>query len=151
MFQPTRRKREEQKARRTMRQIGEQLLAERRKGGTLEKGRDLLSVLVRANMDTELPESQRMNDEDVLAREFTSTFTDFPFTESCEWQRSRHSSSQDMKRQVHKQPGRSSRSLSARKFNRVSEPNFEACLPIHPPQMISDRSNSHISTQSSKK
>ncbi|KAL5514893.1 hypothetical protein ACEPAG_2209 [Sanghuangporus baumii] len=65
---PTRRKKEEQKARNTMRQIGEQLLAERRKGGALEMGRDLLSVLVRANTDTDLPESQRMNDEDVLAQ-----------------------------------------------------------------------------------
>ncbi len=31
-------------------------------------GKDLLSVLIRANMDTDLPESQRLSDEDVLAR-----------------------------------------------------------------------------------
>jgi len=53
-------------------QIGNQLLRESRaqavrtdeKGG----GRDLLSLLVRANMATDLPESQRMSDRDVLAR-----------------------------------------------------------------------------------
>ena len=34
-------------------------------------GRDLLSLLVKANMATDIPESQKMSDEDVLAREFT--------------------------------------------------------------------------------
>ena len=33
------------------------------------EGHDLLTALVRANMDTDLPETQRMSDEDVLARE----------------------------------------------------------------------------------
>jgi hypothetical protein len=32
--------------------------------------RDLLSLLTRANMDEELPEGQRLSDEDVLAREY---------------------------------------------------------------------------------
>ena len=32
------------------------------------RGRDLLSLLVRANTTTDLAESQRMSDEDVLAR-----------------------------------------------------------------------------------
>ena len=32
------------------------------------KERDLLSLLTRANMDPDLPESQRMSDEDVLSR-----------------------------------------------------------------------------------
>lgn len=36
-------------------------------------GCDLLSALVQANMDTELPDNQRMSDEDVLARKLTST------------------------------------------------------------------------------
>ena len=34
-----------------------------------ELGNDLLSAMVSANMDTELPESQRMSHEEVLARE----------------------------------------------------------------------------------
>lgn len=33
------------------------------------EGHDLLTALIKANMDTSLPESQRMTDEDVLARE----------------------------------------------------------------------------------
>jgi hypothetical protein len=41
------------------------------KGG-MEKssiqGRDLLSLLVRANMATDIPENQRLSDNDVLAR-----------------------------------------------------------------------------------
>ena len=51
--------------------LGEEFLTSRHEGGTLEKGKDLLSVLVRANSDTTLPESQRMNNEDVLARSYT--------------------------------------------------------------------------------
>lgn len=64
-----------------MRQIGEDLLRVRKAriaGDVYDEkqdgnawGKDLLSALVRANMDTELPESQRMVDEDVLARKFT--------------------------------------------------------------------------------
>lgn len=53
-----------------MRQIGKELLNERQEGGALQKGRDLLSVLIRANTDTDLPESQRMNEDDVLARKY---------------------------------------------------------------------------------
>jgi len=32
------------------------------------QSRDLLSLLIKANMSTEIPESQRLSDEDVLAR-----------------------------------------------------------------------------------
>ncbi len=31
-------------------------------------GRDLLTLLIKANMSTDIPESQRLSDEDVLAR-----------------------------------------------------------------------------------
>ena len=34
------------------------------------KGRDLLSLLVRANMATDLPSTQRMSDDDVVARNY---------------------------------------------------------------------------------
>jgi cytochrome P450 len=56
--------------------IANELLTETKAvaAGTGEKqgGRDLLSLLVRANMATDVPESQRMSDEDVLARTWLS-------------------------------------------------------------------------------
>ena len=66
----------------TMRRVGSELVQEHKKlyeekigldgtsGNQLHK--DLLSVLVKANMDPDIPESQRMNDEDVLARKHCS-------------------------------------------------------------------------------
>ncbi|KAJ7891297.1 cytochrome P450 [Mycena olivaceomarginata] len=57
-----------------MRRIGLQLLQESKneivQNGTSEKGRsrDLLSLLVRANTSKDLPASQRLSDEDVLAQ-----------------------------------------------------------------------------------
>jgi len=38
------------------------------------KRRDLLSLLLRANMSTDLPPSQRMTDDDVLARKYLTIF-----------------------------------------------------------------------------
>ncbi|EGO00976.1 hypothetical protein SERLA73DRAFT_178985 [Serpula lacrymans var. lacrymans S7.3] len=69
-------------AQKTMNRIGRQLLRESKeaviasqggdKGGLIEKssmkGRDLLSLLVKANMATDIPDSQRISDEDVLAQ-----------------------------------------------------------------------------------
>ncbi|KAJ7611688.1 cytochrome P450 [Roridomyces roridus] len=57
-----------------MMQIGRKLLQESKNemadNGTFEKGRarDLLSLLVRANTSKDIPESQRLSDEDVLAQ-----------------------------------------------------------------------------------
>ena len=34
------------------------------------ESRDLLSALIEANMDTDIPAEQRMSDEDVMARAF---------------------------------------------------------------------------------
>lgn len=48
--------------------LGETTRAEEKDGGV--EGQDLLTALMQANMDTELPVSQRMSDEDVLARPF---------------------------------------------------------------------------------
>ena len=68
----------------TMARIGKQLLreskaavvADENTGGMFEKSafkrRDLLSLLLRANMSTDLPLSQRMIDDDVLARKHLS-------------------------------------------------------------------------------
>lgn len=64
-----------------MRRIGMQLIAEKKAailatagqdGKGVEKkdvhGRDLLTLLIKANMATDIPESQRLTDEEVLAR-----------------------------------------------------------------------------------
>ena len=67
-------------AQRTMTQIGKELLtnakaaalASATEKGEIEKnslhGRDLLSLLVKANMATDIPESQKLSDKDVIAR-----------------------------------------------------------------------------------
>lgn len=69
-----------------MARIGKELLSDAKvaaranvtERGAIKKdslhGRDLLSLLVKANMATDIPESQRLSDEDVLARAF------LPFT-----------------------------------------------------------------------
>jgi hypothetical protein len=48
--------------------------------GVVEKkdfeGRDLLSLLIKANMATDLPDSARMTDEDILARESELEYCD---------------------------------------------------------------------------
>ena len=65
-----------------MARIGKQLLrdskaaiaADEKAGDNFHKSafkrRDLLSLLLRANMSTDVPPSQRMTDDDVLARKF---------------------------------------------------------------------------------
>ena len=67
-----------------MARIGNQLLRDSKAavvaddgtGGKVEKStfkrRDLLSLLIRANMSTDLPPSQRMTDDEVLARKYLS-------------------------------------------------------------------------------
>ncbi|RDB19459.1 hypothetical protein Hypma_013686 [Hypsizygus marmoreus] len=55
----------------TMSRIGHQLLSETKASihdKSAWKARDLLSLLVKANMATDLPENQRMSDQDVLAQ-----------------------------------------------------------------------------------
>ncbi|KIK80380.1 hypothetical protein PAXRUDRAFT_833550 [Paxillus rubicundulus Ve08.2h10] len=77
---PSDRARKIQVAQRTMARIGKELLAKAKaaaragtaEGGEIEKssiqGRDLLTLLVKANMATDIPETQRLSDEDVLAQ-----------------------------------------------------------------------------------
>ncbi|KAH7910376.1 cytochrome P450 [Hygrophoropsis aurantiaca] len=76
---PTARTRNTDNARATMMRIGSRLLADAKAaviasegGEKIEKssvqGRDLLSLLVRSNMATDIPESQRLSDDDVLAQ-----------------------------------------------------------------------------------
>lgn len=73
-------------AMKTMRRVGSELVQEHKKLFMDEKGalagladdwkhKDLLSALVKANLDPSIPESQRMNDEDVLSRELYFTYT----------------------------------------------------------------------------
>lgn len=48
------------------------------KGGVEKRsiqGRDLLSLLIKANMATDIAESARMNDEEILARESRVMFS----------------------------------------------------------------------------
>ncbi|KAH7910533.1 cytochrome P450 [Hygrophoropsis aurantiaca] len=79
---PTDRGRKIAVAQKTMGRIGRELLRDAKasvmasqgneKNGVIEKsslqGRDLLSLLVRANMATDIPENQKLSDEDVLAQ-----------------------------------------------------------------------------------
>ena len=71
----------EREAKATMLRIGEDLIQKRKQLFANEKtehsvgsdddplhGKDLLSVLVRSNMDPTIPESQRMCEEDILPR-----------------------------------------------------------------------------------
>lgn len=76
-----------QAAQRTMTRIGGELLANAKasalagaiENGGIEKnglhGRDILSLLVKANMATDNPESQRLSDKDVIARAYPTTPT----------------------------------------------------------------------------
>ncbi|OJA09059.1 hypothetical protein AZE42_04725 [Rhizopogon vesiculosus] len=100
---PSDRDRKIDMAQNTMNRIGRQLLSDAKAaimssygGGLIEKsslqGRDLLSLLVRANMATDIPESQRISDEDVLAQvptflvaghETTSTATTWALYALC--------------------------------------------------------------------
>ncbi|KAI0634036.1 cytochrome P450 [Trametes polyzona] len=72
-----------ERARAAMRRVGQQLIAEKKAqiqrelAGHKEKhgvtrgdlqGRDLLTLLLKANIATDIPESQRLSDEDVLAQ-----------------------------------------------------------------------------------
>ncbi len=67
-----------------MRRIGLDLIAEKKasilaasgQNGVEKKnviGRDLLTLLIKANMATDIPDSQRLTDEEVLAREYCVT------------------------------------------------------------------------------
>jgi cytochrome P450 len=80
-----------------MDRIGRQLLKDSKSAleraeasGTGEKDeifrrRDLLSLLLKANMSTEVPEGQRMSDEDVVARESLFLFARFVTCVKCVW------------------------------------------------------------------
>ena len=81
-MKPRKRRQRVLDARKTMDRLGQKLLVARKEAalgktaladsslGELSlEGHDLLTTLVNANMDTSLPESQRMSDTDVLDRE----------------------------------------------------------------------------------
>ena len=65
-----------------MREIGLQLVREKREAVMAEsmdsgvgkrdvQGRDLLSLLIKANMATDVPDEERLSEEEVLSRTFT--------------------------------------------------------------------------------
>ena len=76
-----------------MRQIGMELIVEKKaaimseiSGGKEKYGgrggaRDLLTLLLKANMATDIPDNQRLSDEDVLARTFFSLLVLYRQTE----------------------------------------------------------------------
>lgn len=81
LVQSTEESRRSAEAQKTMRRIGLRLIAEKKasiiaasgESGVEKKnviGRDLLTLLIKANMATDVPESQRLSDEEVLAREY---------------------------------------------------------------------------------
>jgi hypothetical protein len=79
-----------------IRRIGNQVIAKKKaevmaslseKGGDIEKkdfqGRDLLSLLIKSNLASDIPESARMTDEELLARvsfAFHMPLTSFGYT-----------------------------------------------------------------------
>ena len=86
--QPDERSRRIDRAQAVMRRIGSQLIEEKKaeirresasegkeKDAGLERknvrGRDLITLLLKANMATDIPDSQKLSDEDVLARTYS--------------------------------------------------------------------------------
>lgn len=85
-FQPTRRNNEARKSQATMARIGKQLLSdakasvvasEKDGSNTGLQGRALLTLLVKSNMSTRL--SDRLSDEDVLARTYPKVTVSLSF------------------------------------------------------------------------
>ena len=76
--QPDKQTRRFDRAQDVMRRIGMQLIAEKKadimrataEGKEKPRSRDLLTLLLKANMATDIPENQRLSDEDVLGREY---------------------------------------------------------------------------------
>ncbi|KAH9946884.1 cytochrome P450 [Amylocystis lapponica] len=80
-LQPSHRQQSQREAQRVMRRVGMQLIAEKKAAITKESraqsketagpglhGRDLLTLLLKANIATDIPVHQRLSDEDVLAQ-----------------------------------------------------------------------------------
>ncbi|THH11443.1 hypothetical protein EW146_g8046 [Bondarzewia mesenterica] len=75
---PTERSRQLAKALTVLRRIGMKMIAEKKAAVLVEasegvekkdvEGRDILSLLIKANMATDLPESARLNDEEILSQ-----------------------------------------------------------------------------------
>ncbi|EKM59826.1 uncharacterized protein PHACADRAFT_206038 [Phanerochaete carnosa HHB-10118-sp] len=104
--------RKAEEAQATMRRIGMQLIREKKAAimaETLEKGRgierkdvkerDLLTLLIRANMATDIPQDQRLTDDEVLAQvptfivaghETTSTATTWALFALAQWPEVQH-------------------------------------------------------------
>ena len=70
-FQPSKTERKISFARHELQRIGNQLIRGRKlhAEGEQPQGQDLLSVLVRVNLAADLPQSQRMSEQEVVDRE----------------------------------------------------------------------------------
>lgn len=81
--------------------LGRQMVKERRADVRAEKpdvegSRDLLTLLLKANMDPDVPESQRLSEEDVIVRKPLQSSTQVYLSETLSPQRSPHFWSQGM-------------------------------------------------------
>ena len=77
LIQPAERDAEIRTARKATARIGHGLLEQNRATEKMSslakdswKGRDLLSILIRANMATDLPSTERMTDDEMVARNY---------------------------------------------------------------------------------
>lgn len=80
--QPTKRSRSNNTSLETVRRIGTKMILEKKAEVLATKdvverkdvtSRDLLSLLIKSNMATDLQESERMSDEEILSRRFLSS------------------------------------------------------------------------------
>ncbi|KAI0920483.1 hypothetical protein AcW1_002208 [Taiwanofungus camphoratus] len=91
--------------------------------------RDLLTLLIKANMATDIPESQRLSDKDMLARTSPITSDLYQYSLGINTQRSQHSLWRDTRRLATAQRGVSSRSARRRTCSRSCARSSGACLP----------------------
>ena len=133
VMQPSERVKKIEDARETMQRIGMQLLQQKKaeimrehsekSTSALERkdvqGRDLLTLLIKANMATDIPDDQRLTDEEVVARAsrplILSQLRTHPHA-----QRFPPSSSQATRQRARLRRGASTRSASLQKYNRSS-------------------------------
>ena len=133
IMQPSERVKKMEDARATMQRIGMQLLQQKKaeimrehsekSTGALEKkdvqGRDLLTLLIKANMATDIPDDQRLTDEEVVARA-SRPLTLSQLRTHPHAQRFPPSSSQATRQRARLRRGASTRSASLQKYNRSS-------------------------------
>lgn len=131
-------------ARATMHRIGMKLLQEKKieimqiygekDTGTVEKrnvqGRDLLALLIKANMAIDIPADQRLADEEVLARTFSPLLAAYLSLDGP-IQRYLRSSLRATRRRAHRRPGVCMHSASTPRCSSGCVTNFWLSRPTH--------------------